>query len=152
MSQEDLFSGARARLEIDGVTFAYVTGLNGREENIIEDAEVCDNPEVAEQVTVGYRASGGCSHFYFLRDTVKSLGWFPKVGANPLEHLRNLIRTKEFTIHVEDNITELPFMIGERAKIATRDWSIAPRTLSVENIEFKLIRWRDVSEASGDNP
>jgi hypothetical protein len=133
---------------IDGVVFGFCLGVNGDEEIQYADVEVIDNIEVAEQVPVGYVVNLSASQVWLVRQTLKALGLFPKIGSSPEEHLRNILNQRDLTILIEDSQDNppQPLEIIEKAKIGRHTWAFQPRTVSSRDVTFRAIRARDVSE------
>lgn len=144
----NIFAGARARMSIDGKKFSFCTNVSGSEEIQYDPVEVLDNVEVEEFEPVGYRATLAASKIWFVNETLKSLGWFPKNGTNPSDHLRNILTTVPFASLIEDTQESKPFMIGEHVKLASYNWNISARALVATDVTFVLKRFRDVSEIS----
>lgn len=141
-----LFTGARARLLIDGVKVGYARNVSGSEEIQYQEAEVLDNIQVEEHVPVGYRVSLQCSYFRIVGETLKSRGWFPNLGANAEEHLKNILTNGDLTATIEDSQTGKIVATYEQVKIASRNFSIDARGIVGEDCSFVCIRSKDESE------
>lgn len=141
-----LFTGARARFSINGIKVGYAKNVAGREEIQYEPVEVCDNIEVEEHAPVAYRVSMSASVFRIVGKTLKSLGWFPSVGANTEAHLLNILNSGELTATIEDSATGKLLATVEQVKVASRNFSIDARGVVGEDVEFVAIRMKDESE------
>ena len=86
-----LFTGARARFSINGIKVGYARNVAVTEEIQYDPVEILDNIEVEEFVPVAYRVTFTASQFRIIGETVKSLGFFPNLGANTEEHLENIL-------------------------------------------------------------
>jgi len=141
-----VFTGARARLLIDGQKVGYARNCNGREEIQYEPVEVLDNIEVEEHVPVRYRVTFSMSRVRIVKETLKSLGYYPKLGNNPGEHLLNILTSGTLTVAIEDNKTGSPIMILEQAKAQSKNFSVDASGMVAEDVDFVAIRMRDESE------
>jgi hypothetical protein len=141
-----ILTGARARFSINGVKVGYARNVSVGEEVTYEDIEVLDNIEVLENVPVAYRVTFQASMFRIIGETLKSLGLFPSNGANPGEHLENILVSGDLTATLEDSHTGKSFATLEQVKIASHNWSVDARGVVGEDVTFKAIRVRDESE------
>ena len=141
-----IFSGPRARFTLDGVPFAFATNVAGSEEIQYDAVEVLNNVEVQEFVPVAYRATLTASKVWFVNETLKSLGWFPKVGTDPGTHLRNILTTKDLAALIQDTQDNVAFMSGDGVRLASYNWTIAARAIVATDVTFVLIKFRDISE------
>lgn len=141
-----VFSGARARLLINGRKVGYARNCNGREEIQYDPVEVMDNIEVEEHVPVRYRVSFSMSRVRIVKETLKSLGYYPQLGANPSEHLSNILTSGVLTVTIEDNKTGAIIMTLEQARAQSKGFSIDATGMVSEDVDFVAIRARDESE------
>jgi hypothetical protein len=141
-----VFTGARARLLINGVKVGYARNCSGREEIQYEPIKVLDNIQVQEHVPVAYVVSFSAGHVRIVGETMKSLGHFPSLGNNPAEHLANVLTSGALTITIEDNQTGNIMMTLEQAKATSNNWTIDATGVVGVDMEFVAIRSRDESE------
>lgn len=141
-----LFTGARARFSINGVKVGYATQVTVSEDINYEDIEVMDNIEVEEQVPTAYRVTMSARFFRIIGETLKSKGWFPKVGANSEEHLTNILTSGDLSATIEDTKTGKLFATVEQVKVAGHNWTVDARGVVGEDATFKAIRVKDESE------
>lgn len=142
-----VFTGARARFSVDGVKVGYATSVNVAEEVVYEDVEVLDNIEVDELVPTAYRVTTFTARkFRIIGETVKSLGWFPKNGANVAEHLSNILLQGDLSATIEDTKTGQNMAVVQGVKMTSRNWTVDARGLVGEDVSFKAIRVLDESE------
>lgn len=141
-----LFTGARARFLLDGRKVGYARGVTGTEEIQYEPVTVLDNIQVEEHVAVGYTCSLNCSLFRIVGETLKSKGWFPSLGANTEEHLRNILVNGDLVATIEDSQTGEIIATFEQVKIASHNFSIDARGIVGEDVTFVCIRAKDESE------
>lgn len=141
-----VFTGARARLLINGVKVGYARNCNGREEIQYEPIDVMDNIETEEYVPTRYRVSFSMSRVRIVKETLKSLGHFPAVGNNPQQHLANILTSGELTVSIEDNKTGAVIMTLIGARATSKNFSIDAAGVVNEDVEFVALRMRDESE------
>lgn len=141
-----LFTGARARFSIDGRKVGYARNVAVTEEIQYDPVEILDNIEVEEFVPVAYRVTFTAGQFRIIGETVKSLGFFPNVGANTEEHLENILISGDLTATIEDTATGSIFATLEQVKVASHNWTIDARGIVGEDLTFVAIRVKDESE------
>ncbi len=141
-----IFSGARARMLIDGVPFGFAINVAGSEEIQYDPVEVLDNIEVQEHVPIAYRVTLSASKVWVINETLKQAGFFPKGGASPTERLRNILNQRDLTVLIEDSQRNEFFYVYEQVRIATHNWQIAARAIVNQDVTFVAVRAKDVSE------
>ena len=141
-----LLTGARARFSINGVKVGYARNVAIGERIEYEEARVLDNIEVEEHAPVAYDVTFSTGHFRIVGETVKSLGWFPSVGANTQEHLENILTQGVLTATLEDNKTGKILATVEQVRVSGRNYTVDARGLVGEDVEFVAIRVKDESE------
>lgn len=141
-----IFTGARARFSINGVKVGYARNVNVSEEVSYEPIEVLDNIEVQEFAPIAYRVTFTASMFRIIGETLKSLGWFPINGANPGEHLENILVTGDLVATIEDSKSGKTFATLEQVKVQSHNWTIDARGVVGEDVTFNAIRVKDESE------
>jgi hypothetical protein len=141
-----VFTGARARLSINGKKVGYATNVSGQEELELQDVECLDNIEVEEIVPVAYRVSGSASTVRLVGETPKSEGYFPTAGSSPEEHLQNILLQADLVMTVEDSKTGKLLMTLEQVKMASQGFSINARGIVGLDVQYKAVRMRDESE------
>lgn len=141
-----LFTGARARFSIDGRKVGYARNVAVTEEITYEPIEVLDNIEVEEFAPTAYRVTFTAGQFRIIGETLKSLGFFPSVGANTEEHLENILVSGDLVATVEDTATGKLFATLEQVKVASHNWTIDARGVVGEDMTFVAIRLKDESE------
>ena len=144
-----VFTGARARLSIDGKPIGFATNCSGSEEIQYEPVNVLDNIQTVEFVPVGYTVSFQASRVRLIGDPLRgpAKDMFPKLGNNAQEHLQNILDLGDMVAQVEDSITNQIFMNLEQVKIASHNWSVGARGIVGEDINFVAVRMRDEAEA-----
>ena len=141
-----VFTGARARLLINGVKVGYARNCSGGETITYERIKVLDKIEAAEHVPTDYDVQFTAGEVRIIGETVKSRGVFPSLGANSDEHLSNILTNGELTITIEDNQTCSIFMTLEQAKCTSNNWSIDAAGVVGNEMTFVGVRMRDESE------
>jgi hypothetical protein len=141
-----IFTGARARFLIDGVKIGWATSVSGSEEVVYEDVEVLDNIQVQEHAPIGYRVTLSASRVRIVGKTLKSQGFFPSVGNNAEEHLKNILTNGELQVQIEDNETGSIIAQYEQVKVASHNWTINARGVVGNDMTFVAIRMKDESE------
>lgn len=141
-----VFTGARARLLINGVKVGYARNCSGGETISYERIKVLDNIQTQEHVPVDYDVRFTAGMVRIIGETVKSLGYFPKLGSNSSEHLQNILTNGELTVTIEDSKTGAIFMTLEQAKATSVNWSIDAAGIVASDMEFVAVRLRDESE------
>lgn len=141
-----LFTGARARFLLNGTKVGYARNVSGTEEIQYEPVNVLDNIQVEEHVPVGYTCSLNCSLFRIVGETLKSKGYFPNLGANTEEHLKNILTNGDLVATIEDSQTGEIIATYEQVKIASHNFTIDARGIVGEDVTFVCIRSKDESE------
>ena len=141
-----VFTGARARLLINGVKVGYARNCSGGEQIQYEPVEALDNIQTEENVPTRYRVNFSMGFVRVVNSTVKSAGWFPKLGSNPEEHLSNVITQGLLTVSIEDNQTGAVIMTLEQAAATSNNFSIDATGIVGNDIDFVAIRLRDETE------
>ncbi len=146
MEKGRLSTGARTRFSLGGKKVGYARNVRVTEEIEYQPIEVMDNIEVEEYVPVAYRVTFSASMFRIVGETVKSLGWFPKAGANTDEHLLNILTNGDLVAQLEDTKTGKVIQTLEQVKIASQSHSWDARGVVGTDAVFNAIRMKDESE------
>lgn len=141
-----VLTGARARLMINGQPVGYVSGFSAEENIQYDEVEALDNIRVEEHVPTRYRVRGNCRFVRLVGETGKSRGHFPKVGANPSEHLSNILGMGTLTINVEDSKTNNLVGQVEDVKFGSNGWNVDAGGIAGHNMEFVASVLRDETE------
>lgn len=138
-----LLTGARARFSIEGIQVGYARNVTVTEEIEYQPVEILDNIQVEEFVPVAYRVRFTASMFRIVGETLKKQGWFPKLGQSPQEHLENILLSDGMVATIEDTKTKETFATLEQVKVSSHNYTIDPRGIVGEDVEFTAIRTRD---------
>lgn len=141
-----VFTGARARLLINGVKVGYARNCSGGETISYERIKVLDNIQTQEHVPVDYDVRFSAGMVRIIGETIKSLGYFPSLGSNPADHLKNVLTNGVLTVTIEDASTGAIYMTLEQARVTSSNWSIDAVGVVGQDMEFVAIRSRDESE------
>jgi len=141
-----LFTGARARFSINGIRVGYARNVSLTEEVEYQPVEVLSNIAVEEHVPIAYRVRFTASQFKIVGETLKTLGFFPEVGATTDELLTNILALGDLTATIEDTKTNAVIATVEQVKIASHSITIDARGVVGEDMEFVAIRLKDESE------
>jgi len=144
--RKQLFTGARARLIVNGVKVGWATGVSGSRSYQKEPVDVLDNLETEEHATLGYRVSIRASIVGIVSQSLERAGLLPEIGQTNEEHLRNLLAQNPFTIQIEDNQTGDVIYEFERCEVADESFSVQARSLMMRDVNFVAIRVGDVAE------
>jgi hypothetical protein len=138
--RKELFSGCRARILMDGKRQGWAKGVSGSREYMKEAVEVCDNVEVEEYATVGYRVNMRANLVGILTESLTGQGLMPKIGQDNDEHLKNIIAQTPFTIQIEDNVTGKIMYEYSRCEISTENFDVGARSIMGKDVSIVGIR------------
>jgi len=141
-----VFTGARARFLVNGIKIGFATNVTVSEEIAYDPVEVLDNIQVQEYVPTAYRVTLTMSRIRIVGKTLKSQGFFPKIGGNAEEHLSNILTNGELVCTVEDNETGTIMATFEQCKVASHNWTVNARGIVGNDVTFVCIRVKDESE------
>jgi len=134
-----VFSGARARFKVSGVTVGYAAGVSGEETIDYEPIEVLDLLEVREHVPVAYRCSLNAQIFRIIGDSLKKQGIFPKP--------EDIITSNALDAAIEDaGVTRNTAALFTGVRTAGHTWDVAARGIVSENVNFVAIKVTDEYE------
>jgi hypothetical protein len=134
-----VFSGARARFKVSGVTVGYAAGVSGEETIDYEPVEVLDLLEVREHVPVAYRCSLNAQIFRIIGDSLKKQGIFPKP--------EDIITSNALDAAIEDaGVTRNTAALFTGVRTAGHTWDVAARGIVSENVNFVAIKVTDEYE------
>lgn len=146
MEKGRVLTGARTRLLINGVQVGYARGCSGGEVIQYEPVDTLDNIQTSENVPVRYRVNFSMNFVRIVNRSIKNLGWFPRLGTSPAEHLSNIITQGLLTVSTEDNQTGAVLQTFEQAAIQSRNFNIDATGIVGVNCDFVGIRMKDEFE------
>ena len=152
MAQERgrILTGARAKLQIEGVKVGYATDVRIREEIAYDEVEVLDNIEIEEHVPTRYRVTLSFGFMRVIGETLKTLGYFPQTGIGPEQHLQNILVGGELTVSMEaarGGAAGTTIYIVEGVRISSQDVSITARGIVGTSVDAVALRLLDDAEA-----
>lgn len=138
-----IFTGARARFSMNGVPVGFARGCTSRESVEHEPFKALGALEVLENVPVGYAVAFSASMATLVGESLKSIGWQPKVGTSTETLLANVLAIGELTVTIEDKKTGDVIEIIEQLRFASRSTSYQTGSIIMQDVEFVGIRSRD---------
>lgn len=141
-----LLTGARARFSINGIRVGYGSNISISENIDYQPIDVIGNIMTEEHVPIGYNVRFTASTFKIVGETLKTLGFFPEVGANSDALLTNILTLGDMTATIEDTKTGAVIATVEQVHVTSHNFSITSRGVVSEDVEFVAIRVRDESE------
>tara|TARA_R110002126_G_scaffold36707_21_gene111404 strand:+ start:651 stop:1091 length:441 start_codon:yes stop_codon:yes gene_type:complete len=143
-----VFTGCRAKFQLNGVTVGYAQGVTLRESIQYEPINVMDNVQTKEHAPIGYECSMTADIVRIVAESIKSAGWFPKQGADAQAHLNNIISSGELTATIIDSNTSQVVRNVEGVRIQEANMNIVARGVVAENVSMVALRARDESDLS----
>ena len=155
MSNNLIFSGARAIFRVNGQKIAFASGVDVTEEVNYEDADVLDNLETEEHVPTAYKVSFTTQIFRTIKGStgstnprdgnfgsMKEMGIFPKAASDQL----NVLTRGVLTCTIFDKLAKKIICTLEECKCASNNFSVTARGIVGQNLSWKAKRARDESE------
>lgn len=131
-------TGAKAIFRLQGVQVAFASSVNWNETIQLEEVNVLDQIIISELAEVGYRVDMSCHNFRVANQSVKQLGFMPKISQ--------ILTQGELTAEIIDRATNAVILLMEGVKLESRQTSVDARGLMVETWNF---RGRKASDESG---
>lgn len=132
-----VFSGARAIFQINGVPVGFAAGVSGSESLEFEPVDVLNLLEVKEFVPVAYRATLSAQIFRVVGESLKKAGIFPK--SEQMAMLTGL----EYDCVVTDRITNVPVATFQQCRASEHTFDVTARGIVSQNVTFVTIRVKD---------
>lgn len=136
-----VLSGARARLNLDGIKVALALNVSYSEEIQHDPIEPLDQFSVAEHVPVGYRVTFNAQMVRIVQNTIKN-----RDGVVIFPTLENILTRGEMDATVEDGPTGAVIANIEGVKATRYNNNIGARGIVMKDVEFVAIRIRNESE------
>lgn len=136
-----VLSGARARLNIDGVKVALCMNVSWSEEIQHDPVEPIDQFEVAEHVPIAYRVTFNGQLVRIVTNTIKN-----RDGVVIFPELRNILTRGEMTATVVDSPTENVLANIGGVKCTRYTNNVGARGIVMEDVEFVAIQIQNESE------
>ena len=141
-----IITGARARFMINGIKIGMATNVSVSENITYERAKVLDNIQTQEHVPTDYDVTLSMSRLRISGKTLKSQGFFPKLGASAEEHLSNILTNGDLVCTLEDTQTGTILGVFEEVKIASHNYTVNAVGITANDVQFVAIKAKDESE------
>lgn len=149
MIQSKVLSGVRCLFNIEGVKCGWASSVSLGESVEYQPVEVLNNIRVEEHVPVAYRVTNfSARKFRIVGETLKSLGYFPKVGNSTDEHLLNVLTTGVLSATLEDTVTGTTIATITDVRVQDHNYTVDARGIVGEDITFVAITVKDESETA----
>jgi hypothetical protein len=153
--KQQIITGARARLTIEGRAVGYATDVSCSEEVQYEPIRVLDNLHTMEFVPVGYDISFSASRVRLFGDSIRGgtgainsgLRIFASHGQNSATHLQNILNLNNMSAIIEDTFSAATFVTIQGVQVTRHNWTVSARGVVGEDIEFVGIRMLDETES-----
>lgn len=134
---EPVFSGARAKLIVDGEEIGFATGVSASEQISHQRVDILGNIDSQELVPVSRVVSLQAD---FVRITNTSLS---DLGIMPRGNTADVINFPEITLEVYDQISDTPVWRVEGARCESRSWQVQSGSIVTVNASFQARRLYD---------
>lgn len=130
----EVFSGARAKLIVNGQEIGFATGVSASENIQLQRVDVLGNIDSQEIVPVSRVVSIQAD---FVRITNKSLN---ELGIMPRGNTVDVLSFPEITLEVYDQIGDAPVWRVEGARCESRSWQVQSGSIVTVNASFQARR------------
>ena len=130
----EVFSGARAKLIVNGQEIGFATGVSASENIQLQRVDVLGNIDSQEIVPVSRVVSIQAD---FVRITNKSLN---ELGIMPRGNTVDVLSFPEITLEVYDQIGDAPVWRVEGARCESRSWQVQSGSIVTVNAQFQARR------------
>lgn len=117
-------TGARCVFVLGGQVVAYCRSVSWSFQYEYSELRVLNNLAVEDHVPVSYRASLSFSQFRIPKQTLTTMGFFPKTGATPNEQLESVLTIPPLTAVIVDGISGSAIATFVGVKIAGGSFSL----------------------------
>lgn len=133
----EVFSGARAKLIVDGAEIGFATGVSASEQIQLQRVDVLGNIDSQEIVPVGRVVSVQADFVRITNQSLNELGIMPRGGTT------DVINFPEITLEVYDQISDVPVWRVEGARCESRSWQVQSGSIVTANASFQARRLYD---------
>tara|TARA_Y100000114_G_scaffold152868_1_gene171892 strand:- start:453 stop:869 length:417 start_codon:yes stop_codon:yes gene_type:complete len=133
----EVFSGARAKLIVDGAEIGFATGVSASEQIQLQRVDVLGNIDSQEIVPVGRVVSVQADFVRITNQSLNDLGIMPRGGTT------DVINFPEITLEVYDQISDVPVWRVEGARCESRSWQVQSGSIVTANASFQARRLYD---------
>lgn len=130
----DVFSGARAKLIVNGAEIGFATGVSASENIQLQRVDVLGNIDSQEIVPVNRVVSVQAD---FVRITNESLN---ELGIMPRGNTIDVLNFPEITLEVYDQVGDSPVWRVEGARCESRSWQVQSGSIVTVNASFQARR------------
>lgn len=130
----DVFSGARAKLIVNGTEIGFATGVSASENIQLQRVDVLGNIDSQEIVPVNRVVSVQAD---FVRITNESLN---ELGIMPRGNTIDVLNFPEITLEVYDQVGDSPVWRVEGARCESRSWQVQSGSIVTVNASFQARR------------
>lgn len=141
-----VMTGARARVLINGQKVGWATGVQVREVFDNRRVKVLDKIEAASFEPVDYSVTFTLQTLTIVGTTLKGAGLFPSGGEEEGSRLKNALALADFSLMIEDSVTNTPIALVLGAKFNTQSLNFDSGNFSATNIDGVGIELKDASE------
>lgn len=134
---EPVFSGARAKLIVDGAEIGFATGVSASEQITHQRVDVLGNIDSQELVPVSRVVSIQADFVRITNTSLSDLGIMPR-GATA-----DVVNFPEITLEVYDQISDVPVWRVEGARCESRSWQVQSGSIVTVNASFQARRLYD---------
>lgn len=128
---DPVFSGARAKLILNGEEIGFATGVSANESITHQRVDVLGNIDSQELVPVSRVVSAQAD---FVRITNSSL---QELGVMPRGNTADVINFPELTLEVYDQVSDVPVWRIEGARCESRSWQVQSGSIVTVNASFQ---------------
>lgn len=134
---EPVFSGARAKLIVDGAEIGFATGVSASEQITHQRVDVLGNIDSQELVPVSRVVSVQADFVRITNTSLSDLGIMPR-GATA-----DVVNFPEITLEVYDQVSDVPVWRVEGARCESRSWQVQSGSIVTVNASFQARRLYD---------
>jgi len=133
----DVFSGARAKLIINGSEIGFATGVSASEQIQMQRVDVLGNIDSQEIVPVNRVVSVQADFVRITNESLQELGIMARGGT------ADVLNFPEITLEVYDQISDIPVWRVEGARCESRSWQVQSGSIVSVNASFQARRLYD---------
>jgi hypothetical protein len=134
---EPVFSGARAKLIVDGTEIGFATGVSASESITHQRVDVLGNIDSQELVPVSRVVSLNADFVRITNTSIQELGIMPRGNT------ADVINFPELTLEIYDQVADTPVWRVEGARCESRSWQVQSGSIVTVNASFQARRLFD---------
>ena len=132
--------GARAIFSINGITAGYATSCSYSSNYNYQPLNVLGSLEVVQHLPMSSGVTLTANNFVLVGTTLRTLGFWPSVGVNAQEHLRNLVAIAELTATIEDVVTNTIVASFVGVRVESSSIQVSSGNIMAEDVTFVVRR------------